>query len=400
MLRIRDINYRLRNLLIFNNDSEFKYVGLLIFYFFATFLWGIPVAISQRLIYPKFKVGILPTNYIGHFIYEVDKFLNSKKIKEQKVFFAPQPNISNYAFFNEVKLKLRILPRFIILPIYIANNLLLNKSDKYILKLGSPVKIDESSFQKKWFEFNSTENFDLIKVFPNYDQTKPLICFFLRQKINFDNSTLINLSSYRFVTPDNYYLLFQSLAQDFNLVNMGRSKKNFIDNGSNESYNYLNSNLQSDINDLVLTSMSDLCVTTDSGSVMIPLLFQKKIVQTNLSLHGYFSGPSSTVFLLKHHKHLRSGQLLTLRQLIDFGIHKITKQHEFDVRGIQVVENSLEELLELSLEIKSLYDGSWKPSKMNQLVYDKINSQYRTLNPPSDTFFPNYWVSKNLWFFD
>ena len=400
MLKIRDINYRLRNLLLFNESSKFKYVVLLIFYLFAIFLWGIPAAIVQRMIHIKLKVGILPTNYIGHFIYEVDKLLNSKEINEQKVFFASQSNISNYAFFSVVKKRFKILPRFVILPIYIANKILFDKSNKYIVKLGSPVKIDQSSFQKKWFEFDSTENFDLKKFFPSYDESKPLICFFLRQQINDNNYTLINSSSYRNVTLDNYFPLFRSLANDFNLINMGRGKKDSVDDSANEIFSYLNSKLQSDVNDLILTSMSDICVTTDSGSVMIPLLFQRKIVQTNLSLHGYFSGPSSTLFLLKHHRCLKSGQLLTFRQLIDLGIQEITDQYKFDNLKIQVVENSLEELLELGLEIKSLYDGSWKPSKTNELIYDKIHSRYTTLNPPSGTFFPNYWVSKNLWFFD
>ena len=58
----------------------------------------------------------------------------------------------------------------------------------------------------------------------------------------------------------------------------------------------------------------------------MPLLFRKKIIQTNLSLFGLINGPSSPFVTLKDFRSISSDKLLSLKELYELDIHLISDQ--------------------------------------------------------------------------
>lgn len=400
--------FRIRSLLCSNKDSWIRFILTLLIYSLLTIFIGYPLAIFQRMSFTllKLRICIFPTNYLGHFVFEADRYISLNLGIGFKTCFTTQPNIANSYFLNILKQRLRFFPRFIIVPTYLAQHTL-PRYGKYVLKIGSVSKLSDEVLVRRsdpWFSIDNLDNFPIKNKVYLDSKVKPIITFFLRDtdfKSEINNAPTLRSSSYRSVTANNYIPLARSLSSQFSIVKMGRDTSFHQNQDCQFWYNYSISEDQSDFNDFLLTGNSDICVTTDSGSIMMPLLFRKKIVQTNLSLFGLINGPSSTLVTLKDHRDIASGKLLSINELVELGIHSISDQKSFDLLGVEVIENSQEDLSQLVEEIDDFYNETWRPNKQNQRISSLIQKQFAVNCPlPKDTYFANSWILNRPWFFE
>lgn len=408
MNKLNILVFRIRSLLCANDDSWTRFALNLIIYTFLTIIIGFPIAILQKVFYFKFssKICIFPTNYLGHFVLEADRYISLNLGNGHRTYFTTQPNVANKYFFDKLKLRLKFYPRFFILPIYIAHHSWKHNS-RYILKLSSGGEMPDMVLVRQsdpWFTID--EPADGHQISNNYFQGKvrPLITLFARDadfRSERAGTAFIESSKYRDVTANNYVPLAQSLAHRFSIIKMGRATKYQPGLDNQYWFNYSISQDQSDFNDFFLTGNSDICITTDSGSLWIPVLFRKKIIQTNLSLFGLIKGPPFTIVTLKDYKLIASGQLLTLTELVKLGIHRISDQKNLELLGVEVIENSQEDLKCLAKEIEEIYDEVWIPSKLSREVHSKIARRFVSdFSIPEETYFANSWILNRPWFFD
>jgi hypothetical protein len=408
MHRFVTLVFRIRSLLCSNTVSWTRFALTFILYALLTISIGYPIAIFQRISYFKFKfrICIFPTNYLGHFVYEADRYISLNLGKGYQTYFTTQPNIANSYFLKILKQRLKFVPRFLIIPIYIAHHTLPHCS-KYVLKIGFvAAMLDEVLVRQTdpWFSIDSLGNSSFESKIYYQGKVKPIVTLFLRDvdfRLRSYNTLTITSSDYRDVNADNYIPFARSLSTCFSIIKMGRGGQYHQGLDDQYWYNYSNSEDQSDVNDFFLTGNSDICVTTDSGSLSIPLLFRKKIVQTNLSLFGLIEGPSSTIVTLKDHRCIASGRLLSLGELVSLGIHRISDQKSFNLLGVEVIENSTEDLYRLAQEVEEIYGGIWCPTKLNEKVNSKMRERFAaSFTLPKDTYFANSWISNRTWFFD
>jgi putative glycosyltransferase (TIGR04372 family) len=398
--------FRIRSLLCQNKDGWIRFILTLVLYSLLTIFVGYPLAVLQRISFSvlKLRICIFPTNYLGHFVFEADRYISLNLGTGYRTYFTTQPNIANSHFLKILAQRLKFFPRFIIVPIYLAQHSL-PRNSKYILKIGSAGGLPDEVLVRRsnpWFSIDCLDNYPIKNKVHYHGKVKPIITFFLRDsdfRSELNNASTLRSSNYRDVTANNYIPLTKSLSSHFSIVKMGRGTKYRQDQDNKFWYNYSVSEDQSDFNDFLLAGSSDVCVTTDSGSITIPLLFRKRIVQTNLSLFGLINGPSSTFVTLKDYRYISSGKLLSFKELFELGIHTISDQKDFDLLGVEVIENSQEDLSQLAEEIEDLYSEIWRPNKLNQEVCLIIQKQFAANCPlPKDTYFANSWISNRPWF--
>jgi putative glycosyltransferase (TIGR04372 family) len=398
--------FRIRSLLCQNKDGWTRFIIILLFYSLLTIFVGYPLAMLQRISFSvlKIRICILPTNYLGHFVFEADRYISLNLGTGYRTYFTTQPSIANSYFLQILKQRLKFFPRFVIVPIYLAQHTL-PRTREYVLKIGSASKLSDEILVKRsdlWFSIDHLDDYPIKNKVHLHSKVKPIITFFLRDadfRSELNNPSTLSSSNYRDVTAKNYIPLARSLSSKFSIVKMGRGTKYRQDQDNKFWYNYSVSQDQSDFNDFLLVGNSDICVTTDSGSTTMPLLFRKKIVQTNLSLFGLINGPSSPFVTLKDFRSISSGKLLSLKELFELNIHLISDQKNFDLLGVEVVENSQEDLNQLTEEIEALYSGIWRPNKLNREVCSIIQKQFAAnCHLPKDTCFANSWISNRPWF--
>jgi putative glycosyltransferase (TIGR04372 family) len=337
---------------------------------------------------------------------EADKYISLRLGNGYLTFFTTQPNVANSYFFKNLKFRLKFFPRFLILPIYIAHHAW-KHNDKYVLKLNSINDMSDMELVRRsdpWFTIDPSV--DRRQIINNCFQgkAKPLVALFTRDadfRSKKSDAVFVESSNYRDVTAGNYVSLAQSLSHRFSIIKMGRGTKYQPGLDNQYWYNYSTSQDQSDSNDFFFIGNSDICITTDSGSLWIPFLFRKKIVQTNLSLFGLVAGPPFTIATIKDYRLIKNDKLLTLAELVKLGIHRISDQKNLDMLGVEVTENSQEDLKRLGQEIEDLFDGVWIPSELSRKVHSKIAVQFaEDFTIPKDTYFANSWVANRSWFFD
>jgi putative glycosyltransferase (TIGR04372 family) len=399
--------FRIRSLLCPNKVSWIRFTLTLFLYSLLTIFIGYPLAILQRISFPllKLRICIFPTNYLGHFVFEADRYISLNLGTGYKTCFTTQPNVANSYFLKILKQRLKFFSRFIIVPTYLAQHTL-PRFSQYILKIGSVSKLPDEvlvSRSNPWFSIDHLDDYPIKTKVHLDSKVKPILTFFLRDndfRSEVNNSASLSSSSYRCVTATNYIPLARSLSSQFSIVKMGRGTNYHQDHDCEFWYNYSASEDQSDFNDFLLAGNSDVCVTTDSGSITMPLLFRKKIIQTNLSLFGLINGPSSTLVTLKDHRDIASGKLLSLKELVELGVQSISDQKSFDLLGVDLIENSREDLSQLAQEIEDFYNETWRPSKLNQQISSLIQKDFAVNCPlPKDTYFANSWISNRPWFF-
>lgn len=63
------------------------------------------------------------------------------------------------------------------------------------------------------------------------------------------------------------------------------------------------------------------------------------------------------------------------------------------------MENSQDDLNQLTEKIEDLYSGIWRPNKLNREVCSIIQKQFAAnCHLPKDTYFANSWISNRPWF--
>lgn len=393
---------RLHSFFFWGHASKFELFLRIMTYSVLTVLWGFPLALVQIVIYAKFKTAIciLPSNYFGHFIFESDRLISLGHKGSHRTFFTYQPNISNKFFFKILKSKLDIYPRILIVPVYLAHHLL-RTHKRFVLKLNSARGLsdaDKLADTPPWIRDEI-----LIKRNPLNKCSNTLWFLVLPRigtfRLGAQRDSQAKKSNYRDVSYLNYEILSQSLASnaevflqtpDGGFRNFGRvleKSRSILKPSHSEAIQFW------------IASLSDVVISTDSGSSLIGSLFRKPMLQTNLSLFGLFDSTPGVIVTLKKYVNSRDDKL-TLRELMDLGVHNITDQKDLDLLGIRIIENSQEDLLLLVSEIEEMAKNCWAPSSENLMVQSlQINNIYLSTMLPREVYFSNAWLKRNLWFF-
>ena len=406
-VKIGKIGNRVSNLLFWGNESQMRRFWTFILVIFLTPTVGLTLTFLMLLISPVFKlrVSIIPTNYFGHFVYEIDRLISLNYSLAKRTIFTPQPNISNKFFWRVIKPKFKVWPRLIIIPTFIMINIL-HLQSQLILTLVKDPKFSES---KKLMESKSWFELVLKNVIPNYlhpirefGYLKPIVSFLLRERSFRDKTRQErkDASTYRDVNPKNYESLVESLSENFQCIRAG---KEVLDSrisdklGASPLHDHSE---EREIEDFITVSESKVCVTTDSGSLMLPILFRKRSFLTNLSLYGLINCVPNQIVMLKKYRFVSSSYELNFFELMEMGVHTFTEDCEFTACGIIPIENSSIEIEALKEEIVAYSAGEWAPTPKNQETVHKINNYFFDKRiSPVDFVFSNTWIDSNFHLF-
>lgn len=358
----------------------------------------------QRTISPilLIRVGVLPSQYLGHFLYELDLYLADEDdyvgIRRLDL-ITFQPIVSNKYLEDKIRLALKIQNPMLIYPIYLVNRIL-SPNSHYLKRFAKDFKLGESArlaslppnkiAQEIISEtLNESTNLNIEK------STKNLYVLFLRTKsVPYSSKGVLNSksSNYRYVSSSDYNQLIFSLNLFGKSIVLGYDtplvKESNLKIAEVEKINF------------GLCSKAKVSITTDSGSALIPFFLRKPIVQTNISMFGMIYGIPSKLILPKMYLDLESGVRLTFRECLRQGIHDITSDLEFSKKKIKVLSLDEYTLRDLAHEIIEISNQTWEPSTLNLKVTDGFRSEFCQLYPLLQfQTFPNFWVEKNLWFF-
>ena len=145
--------------------------------------------------------------------------------------------------------------------------------------------------------------------------------------------------------------------------------------------------------------ISDYTMGCNAGSNFIPLLFNKKLLLHNIAFPDYFYDHSnlSPILLPKKYLNIKTDQLIPYKEILKEEIIKLNHNEELLNRGIKVIDNSDDELLEANKEMTSITDSERKIIKKEQIEFWKLFNSFYNIDMPELIISTNFYKNnKNI----
>ena len=138
----------------------------------------------------------------------------------------------------------------------------------------------------------------------------------------------------------------------------------------------------------------------DTGGLFGPAaIFGVPFAAVNLTPLRIAPRTSLDIFIPKKYRYKDTQKFLTIREIIDLGAHEWGRTEKYTRAGIDVVENSSEEILDLVIEMNARLDGTWIEDDNDE----ELQSQYRSMFPKDcpivghPSRIGSYFLRKNAW---
>jgi len=216
--------------------------------------------------------------------------------------------------------------------------------------------------------------------------TRPIVCFHTRDNL-FLNTTHDYRSwhyhDYRDSSISDFLPTIDYLtSKGYTGVRMGALVKEKIesDNPNIIDYSIIG---RSDQLDIFLPSICDLFIGTTAGIMAIPKLFRKPVVYTNIIPLGVLNllvCADNSVFIPKKLWLSKENRFMTFPEIINEGKRWLYETEEYERLGIQVIDNTPDEILNVTKEMELRISGDWHPT--NEDI--ELQKAFQSLLEPSD----------------
>ena len=142
---------------------------------------------------------------------------------------------------------------------------------------------------------------------------------------------------------------------------------------------YANSNLRSAFMDIYLSAKCSFCITTCTGIDEISRIFGKPIANISmpLAVQLFFGGYEKELVITKHHINKKNNNKLTVSEIFLFNLALAFHSEDFEKSGVDLIENSPEEIRDLVIEIEERLNGNWIETKEDLLLQEKFKDLFK-----------------------
>lgn len=185
-----------------------------------------------------------------------------------------------------------------------------------------------------------------------------------------------SLFAHRNSDIDDYLLMAEKITElGYYVVRMGVNVKKKFNTKNKKIIDYPFSNQRTPFNDIYLGYKCVFCVTTNSGWDAVPrYLFRKPSVVINSSRlsyeHTFFH---NGIFIIKKHIDLETKRPLSMSEIVARGVDL---GDPYESRGVQLVDNTPEEILNVTLEMVERLEGSWKELQEDRRLQERFRSLF------------------------
>ncbi len=176
---------------------------------------------------------------------------------------------------------------------------------------------------------------------------------------------------YRDCDINNFILVSEELANmGYYVIRLGHNAKDALKSNHPMVIDYAKNGMRDEFIDIYLASICTFIISTATGSDAPAVwCFKKPFVQVNHApigiLHTYFE---RTVFLTKHHINTKNNKELSLSEIFLNNVSLCLQSACFKKKGIHLVENTPEEILDIVVEMIERIDGNWIPEENDEYL--------------------------------
>ncbi|EKD26225.1 MAG: LA1599-like protein [uncultured bacterium] len=144
-------------------------------------------------------------------------------------------------------------------------------------------------------------------------------------------------------------------------IRMGSKVCDGLNTNNKQIIDYSNSNFKSDFLDVYLSANCKFFIGIPGGIVSIPMVFRKPIAYINvIPLELILGWNSYDISIPKKIWSKAEQRILKFSEIISSGIGKFLKKEQYEKAGVEVIENSPDEIYDLMIEMEARLNGLWE----------------------------------------
>jgi putative glycosyltransferase (TIGR04372 family) len=243
-----------------------------------------------------------------------------------------------------------------------------NKRLNSVLKNNKP----NISFSLKELNIGSRLLSEL-KILPN----EQYICFHARDNAFLDTvlkNTDWSYHNYRDSSIEFYLSAAEEMTKrGYHSIRMGAIVKNSIDSTNPKIIDYAVSEYRTDFNDIYIGSHCRFFICSDGGMSVIPEMYRVPAVYVNwTSIYRISTWVLKGLFVFKKFYLRDEDRNMTFSEIINlnFGGHETNEM--FSNLGLELIENTPEEILAVTIEMDERLNGTWKTSEEDEELQQRF----------------------------
>jgi len=137
-------------------------------------------------------------------------------------------------------------------------------------------------------------------------------------------------------------------------------------------------NGRTDFLDIYLNATCRFFIGSASGLFAVPMSFRRPLVLTNWSVLEAgppYWGPDILFIPKKSWSH-KDGRLLSIREILDSGVGLFYHAQDYDQAGIELVDNTPEEITAVVMEMEERLKGTWQSTEEDEELQQRFWSPF------------------------
>ena len=194
--------------------------------------------------------------------------------------------------------------------------------------------------------------------------------------------------NYRDSNIENYLLAAEELSRRGHFsIRMGAFIENELKTNNPKIIDYATKGYRTDLLDIYIPARCHFFIGGNTGLDSVPPIFRKPVVYVNYVpielVRGWY--PNSLVLFKKHW--LKDGKrFMTFREIFESGAGLFSHASEFDKLGIELIENTPEEIRDVVIEMDERLKGTWETTEQDKELQRQFWSLFK-LKPVDNPVF-------------
>lgn len=336
------------------------------------------------------NINIIDVNYtrIGHMAADTELFLRSNLQNKEKqlnflvfLIFWNKQFVANKQLTNMIKRKIKVVEDIFSthLILFLCRNMKVLR--KYEPHCNFNFEVWDKYPPQLSFTIEEEEKGKELLREMNVEPEAKFICFHSRDECYLEKESGgqgYSHNNYRDCSINNYLMAAEFLARKgIYAIRMGEIIKDKLTVNNSKIIDYAPC-YRSDFGDMYLPAKCKFFLGNTAGLALVPVIFNVPVAIANYIPLGYPPLSARDIFIPKKLWLTKNKRFLTFREIIEMGAHEWQYTQNYLDNGIEVIENTPEEILELAKEMDARIDGRWVETEEDI----ELQTKYRQLFTP------------------
>lgn len=221
------------------------------------------------------------------------------------------------------------------------------------------------------------------------DEGTHFICFAGRDPAYLDSAFPVLAKSagwgyhdYRDSSIHNYELAGEEMVhRGYVAIRMGAVVKEALHSHNPRIIDYASNGMRNDFLDIFLGAKCRFFIGGGSGLDAIPMIFRRPVCYVNhIPMEYVHTWLPHDLLIFKKLWLPQEGRFMTFREIFESGVGRYLRSVQYEQAGIDIVENTSEEITSLAVEMDERLNGTWQTTEEDE----ELQRQFWALFKPSE----------------